>query len=86
MDEATSALDTQTEKEVQNALDKLLDSRSALIVAHRLTVVQSADYIYYMDNGEVVEEGTPAALISKHGRYYDMCRLQGLIKEMEATV
>ena len=86
LDEATSALDTQTEKEVQNALDKLLDSRSALIVAHRLTVVQSADYIYYMDNGEVVEEGTPAALISKHGRYYDMCRLQGLIKEMEATV
>ncbi len=84
LDEATSALDTQTEKEVQTALDKLLEGRSAVIVAHRLTTVQNADYIYCMDAGKVLEEGTPAELLARRGRYYEMCKLQGLVEEAGA--
>ena len=81
LDEATSALDTQTEKEVQAALDKLLAGRSAVIVAHRLTTVQNAHYIYVLEQGHVLEEGTPKELLAKRGRYYEMCRLQGLAGE-----
>lgn len=81
LDEATSALDAQTEKAVQKALDKLLVGRSAVIVAHRLTTVQNADYIYCLEAGRVLEEGTPRELLDKKGKYYEMCRLQGLVKE-----
>ena len=81
LDEATSALDTQTEKEVQAALDKLLAGRSAVIVVHRLTTVQNAHYIYVLEQGHVLEEGTPKELLAKRGRYYEMCRLQGLAGE-----
>jgi len=80
LDEATSALDTQTEKEVQEALDKLLSGRSAVIVAHRLTTVQKADYIYCMDGGKVVEEGAPAQLLAQKGKYYEMCKMQNLLE------
>lgn len=83
LDEATSALDLQTEREVQKSLDKLLEGRSAVIIAHRLSTVQGADYIYYMDKGRVIEEGAPGDLLAFKGRYYDMCRLQGLVTEAE---
>ena len=85
LDEATSALDTQTEKEVQAALDKLLAGRSAVIVVHRLTTVQNAHYIYVLEQGHVLEEGTPKELLAKRGRYYEMCRLQGLAGEEAGT-
>ena len=85
LDEATSALDTQTEKEVQAALDKLLAGRSAVIVAHRLTTVQNAHYVYVLEQGHVLEEGPPMELLAKRGRYYEMCRLQGLAGEGAGT-
>ena len=85
LDEATSALDTQTEKEVQAALDKLLAGRSAVIVAHRLTTVQNAHYVYVLEQGHVLEEGAPKELLAKRGRYYEMCRLQGLAGEEAGT-
>ena len=85
LDEATSALDTQTEKEVQAALDKLLAGRSAVIVAHRLTTVQNAHYIYVLEQGHVLEEGTPKELLAKRDRYYEMCKLQGLAGEEAGT-
>jgi ABC-type multidrug transport system fused ATPase/permease subunit len=78
LDEATSALDTQSEREIQYALDKLLEGRAAVIVAHRLTTVQRADYLYCLENGAVVEEGTPEELLAKGGYYYEMCKMQGL--------
>lgn len=81
LDEATSALDAQTEKEVQAALDKLLAGRAAVIVAHRLTTVQNAHYLYVLEQGRVLEEGPPEELLAKQGRYYQMCRLQGLAGE-----
>lgn len=79
LDEATSALDTQSEKEVQTALDRLLRDKSSVIVAHRLTTVLSVDYIYCMDKGTVIEEGSPTNLIGKKAYFYDMCLSQGLI-------
>ncbi|MCL2528179.1 MAG: ABC transporter ATP-binding protein/permease [Defluviitaleaceae bacterium] len=80
MDEATSALDTKSEQEIQQALDNLLEGRAAVIVAHRLTTVQKADYIYCLDNGRVVEEGSPQSLLSKGGYYHEMCKMQGVIR------
>ena len=54
-----------------------------MIIAHRLSTVQNADYIYCMEQGEVIEEGMPGELLQKKGRYYEMCRLQGLVKREE---
>lgn len=81
LDEATSALDAQTEKEVQKALDMLLEDRAAVIVAHRLATVQNVDYIYCLDHGKMIEEGSPQELLLQKGYYYEMCRLQGLVAE-----
>ncbi len=67
LDEATSALDTQMEKEVQDALDKLLAGCSAVIVAHRLTTVQNAHRILVMEDGCVVEEGRFHQLLERSG-------------------
>lgn len=78
LDEATSALDLQTEREVQESLDKLLAGRAAIIIAHRLSTVQGADYIYVMESGKAVEEGPPQELLARKGKYWEMCRLQGL--------
>jgi len=79
LDEATSALDSQTEREIQAALDTLLEGRAAVIVAHRLTTVQNADYIYCLENGTLIEEGTPAELYAKGGYYYEMCKMQEVV-------
>ncbi len=80
LDEATSALDLQTEREVQEALDKLLQGRSVVMIAHRLSTVQNADHIYVMEEGGIAEEGAPAELLRKKGRYYQMCLAQGLVE------
>jgi len=81
LDEATSALDTESERDIQLALDNLLAGRAAVIVAHRLTTVQSVDYIYCLDNGRVVEEGAPTDLLRRRGYYYAMCAQQGMLQE-----
>lgn len=80
LDEATSALDLQTEREVQEALDKLLQGRSVVMIAHRLSTVQNADHIYVMEEGGIAEEGAPAELLRKKGRYYQMYLAQGLVE------
>lgn len=76
LDEATSALDAQSEKVVQEALDKLSGGRTTLVIAHRLSTVRNADKIVVMDRGQVVEEGTHEALLEKGGTYSDLYRLQ----------
>lgn len=78
LDEATSALDTQTEREVQGALDRLLRGKAVVTVAHRLSTVQNADYLYVMERGAVAEEGPPSELLKRKGRYSQMCKIQGL--------
>lgn len=85
MDEATSALDTDSERDIQDAMDRLLKDRAAIIVAHRLSTVQCVDYVYCLDRGFVMEQGTQADLLRRRGYYYDMCEQQGLLN-MEASV
>lgn len=83
LDEATSALDLENEREVQKALEKLLQGRSAIIIAHRLSTVQKVDYIYCMNEGSVIEEGTPDQLLKQKNFFYEMCSLQGILEVKE---
>ncbi|MEN5082783.1 ABC transporter transmembrane domain-containing protein [Bosea sp. TWI1241] len=76
LDEATSALDSESERAVQDALDRLMRGRTTLVVAHRLATILSADRILVMEEGRVVEEGTHADLVAKGGLYARLARLQ----------
>ncbi len=76
LDEATSALDSESERLVQDALDRLMQGRTTLVVAHRLATILSADRILVMDDGRVVEEGTHAELKARGGLYARLAALQ----------
>jgi ATP-binding cassette, subfamily B, bacterial len=76
LDEATSALDAESERKVQTALDRLMEGRTTLVIAHRLATVRSADRILVMDGGRIVEEGTHEALLNQGGLYARLARLQ----------
>ncbi|SNZ02682.1 ATP-binding cassette, subfamily C [Persephonella hydrogeniphila] len=74
LDESTSALDTHTEYRLFNALQEYLKEKTTIIIAHRLSTVQQADYIYVIDRGEIVEEGTHQELMEKEGLYNQFMR------------
>jgi ATP-binding cassette, subfamily B, heavy metal transporter len=76
LDEATSALDSHTEKEIQNALDRVSTGRTTLVIAHRLSTIVGADEIIVLDQGEIVERGTHVALLAKGGLYASMWNRQ----------
>jgi subfamily B ATP-binding cassette protein MsbA len=76
LDEATSALDTESERQVQAAMDKLMQGRTTLVIAHRLSTVTGADLIYVIDSGRVVEQGTHAELMVRGGAYRRLYDLQ----------
>jgi subfamily B ATP-binding cassette protein MsbA len=78
LDEATSALDTESERLVQDALDKLMQDRTSLVIAHRLSTVRHADLIIVLQRGEIVEQGKHEELLAKKGAYYRLCSMQGL--------
>ncbi|MFL6755105.1 MAG: ABC transporter transmembrane domain-containing protein [Sphingomicrobium sp.] len=76
LDEATSALDAESERLVQDALDRLMEHRTTIVIAHRLATVRAADRIVVMDGGRIVEEGTHASLSARGGLYARLARLQ----------
>jgi ATP-binding cassette subfamily B protein len=84
LDEATSALDTQSEQAIQHALDRLMDGRTVIAIAHRLSTLQSFDRIIVMDKGRIVDDGSPAALAARPGPYRELLRKQRMVP-MEAA-
>lgn len=78
LDEATSALDSESEKLVQDALDRLMTNRTAIVIAHRLSTIRKADKIIVLQDGKIVEEGSHESLISINGAYARFVELQNL--------
>lgn len=76
LDEATSNVDTRTEKAVQSAMRSIMKGRTSIVIAHRLSTVRDADLIVVMDQGRIVEKGSHAQLLAKHGKYYDLYMTQ----------
>lgn len=76
LDEATSALDTESERFVQDALEKMMENRTSLVIAHRLSTIQKADLIVVMERGDIVEKGTHQELFNKNGVYRKLVELQ----------
>lgn len=78
LDEATSALDTQSEKLVQDALDKMMSNRTSIVIAHRLSTITNADKIIVLENGKIKESGTHTELLQNNGIYTQLIQLQNL--------
>lgn len=78
LDEATSALDTESERLVQDALEKVMKNRTSIVIAHRLSTIQNADNIVVMNKGEIAEQGTHAELIAMNGLYNGLVGMQSL--------
>lgn len=74
LDEATASVDTETERQIQEALEHLMAHRTSFVIAHRLSTVRNADRIYVLDRGQVIEEGTHDELIGRDGMYARLCR------------
>ena len=76
LDEATSALDTESEREVQSALENLMKNRTTFVIAHRLSTIKNADRIIVVNNGRIVEDGTHDQLLAHHGEYEQLYNMQ----------
>ncbi|MCE7530011.1 lipid A export permease/ATP-binding protein MsbA [Polynucleobacter sp. IMCC 29146] len=76
LDEATSALDSESERQVQDALERLMSGRTTLVIAHRLSTIEHANRIIVLEHGKVIENGTHAELIAHNGMYANLHRLQ----------
>ena len=78
LDEATSALDTESERLVQDALEKMMENRTSIVIAHRLSTIQKADVIVVLQKGKIVEQGTHTELIANDNIYKKLVEMQTL--------
>ncbi len=76
LDEATSALDTESERQVQDALDKMMKNRTSIVIAHRLSTIQKADLIVVVSKGQIVEQGKHEELLGREGIYHNLVQMQ----------
>ena len=83
LDEATASVDTETERQIQQALDRLMEGRTSFVIAHRLSTVRHAHRIHVLNHGEVVETGTHTELWRKGGLYAELCRHALLIDDTD---
>ena len=85
LDEATSALDSQSELLIQDAIEEIANKTTIVAIAHRLSTIARADWIYVLENGSVIEQGTYQELINSKGKFSHMARLQGLVLDNIAS-
>ena len=83
LDEATSALDSESEKLVQDALDRAMQGRTVILIAHRISTIINADKIVVVENGRVAHSGTHKELLEKSAFYSSVCNMQNLEKESD---
>jgi subfamily B ATP-binding cassette protein MsbA len=79
LDEATSALDTESERLVQEALEKMMKNRTSLVIAHRLSTIQNAHTIIVLEKGKIIEQGTHVDLLKKKGVYKKLVDMQSFV-------
>lgn len=85
LDEPTSALDMESERAVQKQLDEIMEGKTSIMVAHRLSTIKNADCIYVLDKGCIIEKGTHNELMDKEGKYYQLVSRQTINKMEEAS-
>lgn len=76
LDEATSALDTESEREVQKALENLMKNKTTFVIAHRLSTIKNCDRIIVVKDGKIIEQGTHSELLELHGEYELLYNMQ----------
>ena len=82
-DEATAAVDSETERLIQDAIDKLIAGKTTFMIAHRLSTLKRANRILVVDNGKIIENGSPDELMAMKGKYYKLVQIQSMAQDAE---
>ena len=82
-DEATAAVDSETEHLIQEAIDRLIEGKTTLMIAHRLSTLKRANRIIVVDNGKIIENGSPEELMAMKGKYYKLVQIQSMTQDAE---